>query len=531
MKHVDELRSIESDHQVNLSREVRAARGQYFTPEVVGRRMADRLAASLLSERRPSLRIIDPFCGDGRLLEWFLDAWSQREVPVTLAAWDTDDRLVASTRQRLEGALQRRGQAGEISVRCGDSFADAVDHWGQFDAVVTNPPWEAIKPDRRHLADLPSERRAIYIQGLRDFDQALRARYPEAQPSRKFAGWGTNLSRVGMSVAHRLARPSGHVSIVMPGSVVADTNHDALRSAVTEDSTLLEVASYPAEARLFDGVDVHFVTIHLKRDRSEQSAVRLLQFDVACQMTSDSRAAQPQAGESDWLFPLQPGAIPAKVLSGLTDLPVLDDLLKNGGYWAGRELDETGFASRLRPEGTRFLKGRNIRRFGQEVESGLFVDPKLAEDFPSTQRPRLVWRDVSRPSQRRRVNATLIPPGPLTGNSLGVLTAPNDDRQELAFMLGVFSSAVFEGQLRTILTTGHVTLASLRKVRLPLPTHGQYERIAELVEAQIVGESIDLQRLLEREVCAAYGLTDDEVEQLFASYEWLPTVGAQRSAA
>ena len=484
---------------------------------------------ALVSQRLTSIRVVDPFCGDGRLLEWFLEEWPDRSADVSLEAWDTDPELVKQSSFRLRSALSRLSQAGSVVARCGDTFRDADRSAGKFDAVITNPPWDAVKPDRRHMKELPPESQAAYLQGLKSFDVALAQSYPEAQPSRKFAGWGTNLSRVGMAVSQRLTRSGGHISIVMPGSVIADSNHSALRASITEASTIMEVAAYPAEARLFDGVDVHFVTIELQRSRGEGNDVRLVQFDSRCEVASDTRARQPNPGEAEWLFPLHPGALPATVLDRLGEFPTLGDLILEDGYWAGRELDETRLADRLRPVGVPLLKGRNVTRYSHEFESHMLVDPELAAKFPSTLRPRLVWRDVSRPSQRRRVQATVIPPNSLTGNSLGVLTVPKDDTKILTWLLGIFSSAVFESQLRSLLATGHVTLASLRKVRVPRPTGSSLDEISTLATSQLQNATATNQHSLELASCAAYGLSGSEIAEFFSQHEWLPDSAKKRA--
>lgn len=43
--------------------------------------------------------------------------------------------------------------------------------------------------------------KSMYIDSLREFDDYLSRVLPYSQPKRKFAGWGTNLSRVGAELS------------------------------------------------------------------------------------------------------------------------------------------------------------------------------------------------------------------------------------------------------------------------------------------------------------------------------------------
>lgn len=58
----------------------------------------------------------------------------------------------------------------------------------------------------------------MYIDSLREFDDYLSRVLPYSQPKRKFAGWGTNLSRVGAELSLEICNKNGLVAIVMPAS-------------------------------------------------------------------------------------------------------------------------------------------------------------------------------------------------------------------------------------------------------------------------------------------------------------------------
>jgi len=222
-----------------------------------------------------------------------------------------------------------------------------------------------------------------------------------------------------------------------------------------------EIASFPAEARLFDGMDMPCISLVARRRRPVQVAPIVTVFDSAGRLAESRRAHIPwaQLEENDFIIPVVLGAAGIELLSLFHDLPRLSSLEGQGSQelWAGRELDETGRKRFVSSEGSHpFLKGGNIRRFGLLKTPTEFVDRALV---PSSARfARLAWRDVSRPSQKRRVIATVIPAGWVCGNSLGVAYFRDNDLARLSALLGIFSSLAFEYQLRSVLSTGHVSL-------------------------------------------------------------------------
>ena len=503
-------------------REVQA-RGAYFTPEEIGRGLARKILEHV-NVSLSTIRVIDPFGGDGRLVEWLLaEAATMGLSPKwEVTAWEVDPKTADLAASRLSSSKWLTASAVLEVVTC-DSFAAPLDGLADFDIVITNPPWETVKPDRRTLADLPQEARTEYVERLRDVDRRLALRFPDAQPSRKFAGWGTNLSRPGLALSVELLAPGGVVGIVLPSSTFADTLHSRLREWLIRRIDIEEINSFPAEAKHFQGMDVPFVTMVGRSTSSEgpDEGFRLV-IHSATQSSRESVVdlTRHEFQGGDWSLPLTPAAMPLEITSKLTHNPRFQDLLHDGLYWAGRELDETGIRSRLSTSGTvPFLKGRDITRLtSNPTVSGYLHDEEVVE-VRTRNRPRLVWRDVTRPSQIRRVQGTLIEAGPVTGNSLGVAVSQSDSRDELLWLLGVMSSLVFESQLRTVLSTGHVTLASLKKVHVPVLRGSS--RIPQLVESILQSPSEEKQADLEGEVALEYGLTATDLVLLLERHPWL----------
>jgi Alw26I/Eco31I/Esp3I family type II restriction m6 adenine DNA methyltransferase len=516
---------------------VRRATGRFYTHELIGRYLACELAASLDGDSHATrISVVDPFCGDGRLVAWLLQETHDRypgQAEWAIDLWDCDGAAVKRAVATVEAEAARLGRAVTVRGRTWDTFEEAPAMAGKFDVVVTNPPWEQVKPDRRELLLLEEGDRAAYVESLKERSRVLQAAYPDAQPRRKFAGWGTNLARVGTDVAVRLTAPDGLCGVVSPASFLADTNSEALRRVLFESMTLRAVGYFPAEARLFDAVDVPCIAFVAQTGQSSRHKTKIARFSadhalLECRRVSLEAA---QLCAEGWIVPVAFGAAGIELLAQMKNLPRFGDLEVVGEIWAGRELDETGKTRYLSAQGGRpFAKGVNIRRYGVASQPSVYVDEKRVKLPRSVDHPRLAWRDISRPNQRRRVQATLIPSGWVTGNSLGVAYDRRGNLNRLAALLAIFNSLVFEYQLRASLSTGHISLSSVRRVHIPHLPHERESRLAQLA-LEALDERAGAEEAIEVEVARAYELDGRSWELILRSYPKLTPQECDRLVA
>jgi Alw26I/Eco31I/Esp3I family type II restriction m6 adenine DNA methyltransferase len=506
---------------------LRRATGQFYTHELIGRHLARGIVAQLPElEARREIRIIDPFCGDGRLIVWFLEEASRAGVTTRsrVTLWDCDEAAVAHAVAKVQAAAQRLGLHIAIDHIVGDSFTLAAPNEspGPYDVVITNPPWELVKPDRRELARVDDVTAAAYLSALRAFDRRLRDDYPDAQPTRRFAGWGTNLARVGTDLALRLVTAQGICGVVSPSSLFADSNSEVLRARLFNEMVVSEITYFPAEARLFESVDVPCLTFVASRRPSAMVAPVLTRFDCDRRIEDRTRirVSKDRLRELGYVVPVSLGARGLTLLDAMAGLPRFASLegQHREGLWAGRELDETRKERYLTGTSEHpFAKGVNVCRFGITRKPALHVDPSRVQLPPSVRHPRLVWRDVSRPNQKRRVQATLIPPGWVTGNSLGVGLFRDNNLLRLASLLALMSSIPFEYQLRSMLSTGHISLSTVRRVHLPRLSEPLVERLGALAVAVMDG-CPTAEAELEVEVARFYGLDKESWATMFDAF-------------
>lgn len=492
----------------------RKAAGLYYTPECIGRPMAKALAARMKLQSE-SIRLLDPFGGDGRLLAWLLQEAAPRlkSVDVHLELWDADAPAVARGVEALEAEGRRLGLRLSVIGRSTDTFCQGVTSREQFDVVITNPPWERLKPDERELNDLSQGDRDSYINALREADKRLGNTWPISQPTQKWGGWGTNLSRVGIEVAHWVCKYGGAIGVVTPSSFFADSTSAPLRRMILSESRLHTVSFYPAEMRAWSGADVDSVTLVASKQPTGKQSFVLRQIDRSTQRIDrdDVLLTERWLTNHEWAVPV---TIPPRALQIVESMEALSPLgstrVEDEALRLGRELDESGHHEWTSSDGSvPFIKGRDIG-FMQVADPSLYLSSAQYVKKPSSAYSRFVWRDVTRPSQARRLLPAVLQPGPVTGNSVGVGWVPKGDSALWATAIaGLLASVVLETQARALLATNHMSKAVVSKLKLPQGWIGNAERLATIA-TRLRRDGIEAQAELEVVVGQLFGMTVDE---------------------
>ncbi|MEK2600044.1 Alw26I/Eco31I/Esp3I family type II restriction adenine-specific DNA-methyltransferase [Burkholderia arboris] len=527
MNHLPVLK-LRRNQGVTLAQKSLLARatGRFYTPEVIGHFLAEKVLPLVRQLPEQTVSVIDPFSGDGRLVWWLIQQAEELGIrrKWEVALWDTDDAAIAhasSIVAALSSALRRR-----ISLKTcvGDAFILAQDS-PQFDIVITNPPWDALKPDRRELEHLSIADQERYIAGLKALDQRLAIDYPHSQPKRKFAGWGTNLSRVGAELAEGLTRPGGILGLVLPASTFADQMSISLRRWLLGRLCITDVGYFSAESRLFENVDQSsMIAVAQKHEVASHSfELHTFHHERGTYQSQQLSLAGEVWAEREFCIPFTMSGAASDFLDALDGLPSWADAEGGAhGLWCGRELDETRIASKFSENGQyRFLKGRMVGRF-QLIEPAVNrIDSQTTRIPRSADMRRIAWRDVSRPTQQRRMHATLVEPGYVTGNSLNVALFESQSDVSTFAMLGIVNSLVFETQIRARSTTSHISLGLVRGVKIPdLRKLAIVRRLSELTK-KCVSDPGKYEAALEVAVAKAYGLKKAQFASVLDSFPGL----------
>jgi adenine-specific DNA-methyltransferase len=141
---VDHTR-LEANDRLNPARKIEL--GQFMTPTSIAQFMA-----SLFSERKGPVRLLDAGAGVGSLTDAFISRWGGRDVRVS--AYEIDPTMVSYLRETLE-RYDNSGFQAEIVER--DFIQDAVyrimlGNRERFTHAIQNPPYKKIGSNSQHRA-------------------------------------------------------------------------------------------------------------------------------------------------------------------------------------------------------------------------------------------------------------------------------------------------------------------------------------------------------------------------------------------
>lgn len=499
--------------------------GRFYTPHV----LADQLALRMLSAYRGltgchPVRIVDPFCGDGQLLASLLQQLAAddrfRAAELLVSGWDRDEAAVEKAAAQLRELTRRLALRATVHIWVGDTFSKppASEH----DFVITNPPWELLKPDSREMAHMTADEARRYREQLRFLSDDLDVKFPAARAANAWGGWATNLARCGWDLSMQLLNARGVLGIVLPSTLLADQSSEAIREAAFTRCKLVDLSAYPPEARLFDRVDQPVVAATFVAGNGGRTPGKLRVFDANRRERDvfplPSTTALKAAGYS---IPVSFGAGSAEIFDQLAALPELASFEAPGpeGLWLGRELDETRIHEKIGPGGKYpFIKGRMLKRHAVTEQPSMSVHQDFASRIKSARFHRAVWRDVSRSSQKRRMIGAVIPPGWIAGNSLHVAHFRDGDLRRTLALHAVLSSFVLEFQVRSRLATGHMSLGVVRKARVPELKACTVELLSDALDGLDPTEPCSAAKL-EVTVAKAYGLDRNSFEAIIDCFE------------
>ena len=514
--------------------------GRFYTPDELATDLAEQMIRSLPDKAsRAAIFASDPFCGDGRLIMALLSVAAGHDRLARLP-WRIElrDREAAAARFACERVLATASTLGvkvAVDVVIGNSFE--TECRPRFDLVITNPPWELLKPDGREIVHMTAIEADAYRGRLRAASNRLDERFPDARGDGAWGGWGTNLARCGWDMCLQIAKRGGVVGIVLPSTLLGDQSSKAMRKAAFGGNTLVDVAAYPSEARLFARVDqpVVALTMLAKTHRKTPARIRIFDADKMPEVETSAVMTVQAMEPRDWTVPVGFGAGAGALLQRFRGMQALRDLEGLGpkDLWLGRELDETKVVEKtVGGMAYPFIKGRMVGRHQIAEPPTVSVRQELCGSFHSIAQPRAVWRDVSRASQRRRMIGTVIPAGWVAGNSLHVACFRDGNMERTIALHGLLSSLVLELQVRSRLSTGHMSLGIVRQARIPELNSATVRQLSSLAEKAIKAQGgVTSEDALEIAVARIYGMDRDAMVTLLDQFPKLNDADRSRLTA
>ncbi|MET3943480.1 Alw26I/Eco31I/Esp3I family type II restriction m6 adenine DNA methyltransferase [Corynebacterium mucifaciens] len=483
--------------------------GQFFTPDEMGERVARGLIDGYaLTDGRIS--IVDPFCGDGRLLRWTAEAaiakWGTDLKHIDLRGYEIDPVWAEVACERLQEWKEKLGYANlliSVTIRNADFLTEVGSSFTPADLCITNPPWLQIPTGAR--AD----------SAYRDYGKLLGAMFPESVAVGGFRGVHVNLARVGAVAALKSVTSTGSVAVIIPSSLLSDVASQGFRGLLFRDFEVTTVERYPAAMKIFTGID-YDVAYFIANRSSEGRALRLVanrpsgvKGEQYLSLPDQKEFFGPSLRIAD--FETRRGF---ELFNALSHFPPIGD---HPGVRVFREIDETRISEKFDESApVQFVKGRNIARFSTPREL-----PRISLDgqrkFPGLLSEKIVWRDVSRRSQVRRVHATLVGSGVVAGNSLGCLQTEDHGGGALRYYLGLLNSMPAEFQVLGNGTANHVSVGAVKALRFPIydGSNLKHQKIVSLVGERLISSSSHLEEEIDLLVVDVLGLRNEDLDEMY----------------
>lgn len=498
--------------------------GKFYTNIEIAENMIDSILSTTDPERfGETIRVIDPFCGDGRLIRIFLEkasttrSWCTKSYQIEI--WDIDESAVKEAEQHIIESAPAT-ISFSISSSFGDAFVNYRSHKASYDFCLTNPPWGLLKPQKLFNGSHDKEEIDQYKASITCYDAYMKEEFSLSQPVKKFGSLGTNLGRCGTELALSLLADGGICGIVSPASLFNDQVSVPLRKWIFESFSIQSIVYYPAELKLYGSADVSSITMFAQKVSGKSTDSFSLTM-INSEGSADSQNIDGERFEfikkNKYTLPFESGFLALDMLMDLNELPTVSEYCEANGFMFAREIDETRIAEKLTSEGEiAFAKGYMVNRYFF-LPDGLFLNEQIVQAPESVKHWKIVWRDVSRNSQKRRMKATLLPPGFICGNSLGVIwIEDNNNLTKLKALLAIMNSLVFEFQARSLLVTNHVSAGIIKQIRVPKQIDDS--ALATLVDERLIGK--DNEFTIEAYAADMYSLSEPSFSALIKCFDY-----------
>ena len=448
-------------------RSERKRRGAWYTPPALAALLVEQAVVPSIADAHRPLRVLDPACGDGRLLAAAVAALGP-EVDVELVGIEADAATAAAAGRAVPGAR----------ILVGDGRT--LDPGGLFDVVVGNPPY---------------------------LGQLARA---TSRGGRSALGGGPYADVAAEFLARSLALvlpDGGRVALVLPQSVLSSRDTGPIRAAVRSCAAV--VGFWWSPTPVFDAAVTACVLV--VRAGRTQGAIRRW-CGPQCTPRADAPAAAV-AGPS-W-SPL------VADLAGVPTLPPLDcdgrvaDLASaTAGFreqfyglvpFVSDDADGPALVTTGLIDAGRCAWGERPARFARRS----FAAPRIDEQALAAADPRLAaWVDRQRApkvlvaTQTKVIEAVVDPRGDLIPSVPVIAVHPHrlEDLWAVAAVLLAPPVAAWAAthHLGAGMGAGSLKLSAREVLALPLPSRGWDDATGLLEAGDLDGAAV--------EMCRAYGL-------------------------
>ncbi|MDN5940659.1 MAG: hypothetical protein L0H94_02155 [Nitrospira sp.] len=466
------------------------------------------------------------------LNEILLDDFKRLGLKYEGAVWDEKKSKEDKPRKR---PLSETDITALKPFHWGFEFDEILNKKGGFDAILTNPPWEILKPNSKEFfqeySDLVTKNKmtihdfeAHQAKLLKDSDiLAAWLEYLSGYPHQsaffrsapqyknqisvingKKAGTDINLYKLFTEQCFNLLRPGGQCGIVIPSGIYTDLGAKQLREMLFSETAITGLFGFENRKQIFDNVDSRykFVVLTFEKggttkhfpaafmrlnveelDRFPKEKAIEMSVDMIRRLSPDSLSLMEFKNDLD-----------IHIAKKMLQFPLLGQQLE--GTWnlrLTREFDMTNdshlFKNSPGPGRLPLYEGKMIHQFDHRfAKPRYWIDEKLGrkaligrdsdnrEELPY-QRFRLGFRDVARNTDERTLISTVIPPEVFSGNTLITSMQPAYG-WTLIFISTLFNSFSTDWMIRQKVSA-HCNMFYI--YQLPLPRLTEKDKVTHLL--------------------------------------------------
>lgn len=411
----------------------------------------------------------------------------------------------------------------------GYEFDEILQRRGGFDAIITNPPWEAFKPQAKEFFVQHNELVTKNRMDIKAFEKAqeeiledpeiaaawleyqgqfphISAYYRSVEQYKnqisivngKKAGTDINLYKLFLEQCFNLLRPGGECGIVIPSGIYTDLGTKQLREMLFSQTEVTGLFCFENRKGIFEGVHRSFKFVILSFEKgsiTKEFPTAFMRHDVQelehfpnnDSLHVSVELVQRLAPDSLSVMEFK-NKIDVQIAEKMSKFPLLGEKIE--GKWnlcLAREFDMTNdshlFHKTFEPGRLPLFTGRMFNQFERTSEEPLYwideqegrkslLGRKDNEGQPiDYQGYRWVHRRIARNTDSRTLICFITPKLVFTEVNSTTLkvTETGISNQEMLFLCGVCNSFTLDWMIRQKVTT---TLNMFYIYQLPVPRFG-----------------------------------------------------------
>ncbi len=477
-----------------------------------------RLRDSIQEKKRESVNTLD---------EILLDEFAALGVKYEEATWDDKKHDLGKPKKR---GVTSNDLAALTPFHWGFEFDRILGERGGFDVIITNPPWEILKPQAKEFFANHSElvtkkkmdiksfekemARLLKDEEIRDAWLDYLKQFPHVSAyfrsssqyknqisvvNGKKAGTDINLYKLFVEKCFHLLRPGGECGIVIPSGIYTDLGTKQLREMLFGETKVTGLFCFENRKGIFENVDSRFkfVVLTFARGFSTKTfPAAFMRHDV--EELDHFPNDEGIRIDVDLVRRLSPDSLSVMEFKDDLDVQIAEKALRFpllgediDGKWRvrlTREFDMTNDSSLFRREAASgrlpLYEGKMIWQFDHEFEKARYwVEEKegrkvlLGKHEKDTgqkldyQSFRLGFRDIAASTNERSLVSAIVPPA-FHGNKIPTVRTFDDngkvliDNKTQVFLCGIWNSFILDWLIRIKVTT---TLNFFYIYQLPVP--------------------------------------------------------------